>query len=200
MRKTQSNVRYGGKLRSADAQPAGPLCPKDRTSSARLVRSEKCQHRTLPRRGIRVRPPRNENGGNAFQHRLALLMAQQVSVADYSPVRFRFRGAQLQNRHFEIERVTRAYRVRLLQLIPTQSHQDLEVRLKLTREQDVDRKRMRPRCRQSAKYRLCREFLVEYVQIQGPIQFVLGDSELGRPRAFPLGVYSADRRPVSSTG
>jgi len=39
--------------------------------------------------------------------------------------------------------------------------------------------------------------LVEYVQIQGPIQFVLGDSELGRPRAFPLGVYSADQRPVS---
>jgi len=39
--------------------------------------------------------------------------------------------------------------------------------------------------------------LVEYVQIQGPIQFVLGDSELGRPRALPLGVYSADRRPVS---
>src|ERR1051326_8733605 len=41
----------------------------------------------------------------------------------------------------------------------------------------------------------CRLF--EYVQIQGPIQFVLGDSELGRPRPFPLGVYSADRRPVS---
>jgi len=39
--------------------------------------------------------------------------------------------------------------------------------------------------------------LVEYVQIQGPIQFVLGDSELGRPRAFPLGVYSSDGRPVS---
>src|SRR2546430_9408794 len=39
--------------------------------------------------------------------------------------------------------------------------------------------------------------LVEYVQIQGPIQFVLGDSELGRPRAFPLGGYSSDGRPVS---
>ncbi len=39
--------------------------------------------------------------------------------------------------------------------------------------------------------------LVDTVQVQGPIQFVLGDSELGRPRAFPLGVYSADGRPVS---
>lgn len=39
--------------------------------------------------------------------------------------------------------------------------------------------------------------LVDTVQVQGPIQFVLGDSELGRPRAFALGVYSADGRPVS---
>jgi len=39
--------------------------------------------------------------------------------------------------------------------------------------------------------------LVDIVQVQGPIQFVLGDSELGRPRAFPLGVYSADGWPVS---
>jgi hypothetical protein len=38
---------------------------------------------------------------------------------------------------------------------------------------------------------------VDTVQIQGPIQFVLGDSELGRPRAFPLGVYGADGRPVA---
>jgi hypothetical protein len=79
-------------------------------------------NRTLPRRRIRVRPPRNKNGGNAFQNRLAPLIAQQVLVPGYSPVRFRFRGAQLQNRHFEIERVTGAYRVRELQLILTQSH------------------------------------------------------------------------------
>ena len=39
--------------------------------------------------------------------------------------------------------------------------------------------------------------LVDTVQVQGPIQFVLGDSEFGRPRAFPLEVYSADGRPVS---
>ncbi len=39
--------------------------------------------------------------------------------------------------------------------------------------------------------------LVDTVQVQGPIQFVLGDSAFGRPRAFPLGVYSADGRPVS---
>ena len=39
--------------------------------------------------------------------------------------------------------------------------------------------------------------LVDIVQVQGPIQFVLGDSELGRPRALPLGVYSSDGRPVS---
>jgi hypothetical protein len=39
--------------------------------------------------------------------------------------------------------------------------------------------------------------LVDTVQVQGPIQFVLGDSKFGRPRAFPLGVYGADGRPVS---
>jgi hypothetical protein len=39
--------------------------------------------------------------------------------------------------------------------------------------------------------------LVDTVQVQGPIQFVLGDSQLGRPRAFPLGVYGADGRSVS---
>jgi hypothetical protein len=38
---------------------------------------------------------------------------------------------------------------------------------------------------------------VDTVQIQGPIQFVLGDSELGRPRAFPLGVYGDDGRPIA---
>jgi hypothetical protein len=39
--------------------------------------------------------------------------------------------------------------------------------------------------------------LVDTVQVQGPIQFVLGDSEFGRPRAFPLAVYGSDGRPVS---
>jgi hypothetical protein len=39
--------------------------------------------------------------------------------------------------------------------------------------------------------------LVEHVQIQGPIQFVLGDSELSRPRPLSVGVYAADGRPVS---
>jgi len=40
--------------------------------------------------------------------------------------------------------------------------------------------------------------LVEYVRIPGPIQFVLGDSELSRPRELAVGAYSADRRPVST--
>ncbi len=38
---------------------------------------------------------------------------------------------------------------------------------------------------------------VEYVRIQGPIQFVLGDSDLSRPRPFSVGVYNADWQPVS---
>jgi len=39
--------------------------------------------------------------------------------------------------------------------------------------------------------------LVEYVMIEGPIQFVLGDSALSRPRELQVGAYGADRRPVS---
>ena len=104
------------------------------------VAGRACQVRKVPTADIPLEErrifasglPRNENGGSAFQHRLALLIAQQVSVADYSPVRFRFRGAQFQNRDFEIERVTRTYRVRQLQLFPTLLDQNLEVRLKLT--------------------------------------------------------------------
>lgn len=42
---------------------------------------------------------------------------------------------------------------------------------------------------------LCR--LVEYVAVPGPIQFVIGDPALSRPRPVPIGVYGADRRPVS---
>ncbi len=40
--------------------------------------------------------------------------------------------------------------------------------------------------------------LVEYVRIPGPIQFVLGDSALSRPRELAVGAYGADRRPVAT--
>ena len=39
--------------------------------------------------------------------------------------------------------------------------------------------------------------LVEYVQIPGPIQFILGDSVLSQPRRLGVGVFSADSQPVS---
>lgn len=39
--------------------------------------------------------------------------------------------------------------------------------------------------------------LVEHVRVQGPMQFVLGDSSLSQPKALPIEAYSADWRPVS---
>ena len=42
---------------------------------------------------------------------------------------------------------------------------------------------------------LCR--LVEYVAVPGPIQFVIGDPALSKPRPVTIGAYGADRRPVS---
>ncbi|MEP7345907.1 MAG: hypothetical protein ABI877_11590 [Gemmatimonadaceae bacterium] len=38
---------------------------------------------------------------------------------------------------------------------------------------------------------------VEYVRIPGPVQFILGDSELVRPRELPVEAYGPDGRPVS---
>ena len=37
----------------------------------------------------------------------------------------------------------------------------------------------------------------EYVRIPGPIQFILGDSEMTRPLALPVAAYAADGRPVT---
>lgn len=38
---------------------------------------------------------------------------------------------------------------------------------------------------------------VEYVRIPGPVQFILGDSTLGRPAALPVEAYGADGRRVT---
>jgi hypothetical protein len=46
------------------------------------------------------------------QHPFSPLVAQKVSVANDSPIGFGFRLTHLQNRHFEIKFITRAYRVR----------------------------------------------------------------------------------------
>lgn len=42
--------------------------------------------------------------------------------------------------------------------------------------------------------------LVEHVRVQGPMQFILGDSGLSQPRPLPFAAYSADGRPVSMFG
>lgn len=41
---------------------------------------------------------------------------------------------------------------------------------------------------------LCRP--VEYVRLQGPLQFILGDSEMDRPLLLPVAAYAADGHPV----
>jgi len=140
------------------------------------------ENRTFSTRGrrVRVRPARNENIGDTLQHRFTLLIAQEVSVANDASVGFGFRLAHLQNRQFEIELISRAYRVRQSHLIPTQSHQDLEVWLKLARQQDEDREGMGARCRQSAKDRMCRGLLVDMagnriILFREPDNLVLGE-------------------------
>jgi len=71
-------------------------------------------NRAFSTRGRRVRiwSPGNENIGGTLQHRFTPLIAQEVSVTNDSPIGFGFRLTHLQNRHFEIELITRAYRVR----------------------------------------------------------------------------------------
>ena len=41
---------------------------------------------------------------------------------------------------------------------------------------------------------------VEYVRIPGPLQFVLGDSELSRPRELPIEAYDSYGQPVALVG
>jgi hypothetical protein len=38
---------------------------------------------------------------------------------------------------------------------------------------------------------------VEYVRFPGPIQFILGDTEMERPRVFPVSAFGANGRPVA---
>src|SRR6516165_1224447 len=97
---------------------------------------------TFPYRCFDSRSPCNENIGDALQHRLALLIAQIDLVANDSPVGFRLRFALLQNGRFEIKLVPRTYRVRQLQLIPTHSGKDSELRLKPASQQDENRERV----------------------------------------------------------
>ena len=93
-------------------------------------------------RRVRVRSPRNENISNALQHRLMPLIAQENSAANDSPIGFGFRLTHLQNSRFEIEPITRAYRVRQSQLIPAHSRKDMESWLKPGRQQNEDREGM----------------------------------------------------------
>ena len=90
----------------------------------------------------RVRSPLNEYVGDAFENCFALFVAQDISVSNDPSIRFGFRFAYLQNRHFQIEFITRAHRVRQFHLVPTQSHEHLKMRLKLTSQKDVNREGM----------------------------------------------------------
>ena len=102
-------------------------------------------------RRVRVRSPRDQSIADTLQHRLAPLIAQEVSVTNDSPIGFGLRLAFLQNTRFEIEFVVRAYGVRQPQLIPAQSRKDMESWLKPGRLQDVDREGMGAGCRQPPK-------------------------------------------------
>src|SRR5215216_4677830 len=86
------------------------------SESARLLRvgGGLGPNRAFSTRGrrVRVRPSRNENIGATLQHRFAALIAQENSGANDSPIGFGFRLPHLQNRRFEIELITRAYRLR----------------------------------------------------------------------------------------
>ena len=93
-------------------------------------------------RRVRIGSPRNENIGGTLQHRLVPLIAQEDSGANDSPIGFGLRLAFLRNRRFEIELITRAYRVRQFQLIPAYSRKDMESWLKPGRQQNEDREGM----------------------------------------------------------
>src|SRR6266498_3787968 len=104
-----------------------------------------------PSRRVRVRSPRNQNIADTLEHDLSPLNAQEGSVANNSPIGFGLRLTHLQNRRFEIELITRAYRVRQSQLIPAHSRTDMESWLKPSRQQNENREGMGAGCRQPPK-------------------------------------------------
>ena len=84
----------------------------------------------------------NENVADALQDDFASLIAHSGLVAQDASIGFRLRLPLLQNNQFEIEFISRAYRVRQSQLIPTHSGEDMAARLELGRKRDEDCKRV----------------------------------------------------------